>query len=421
MSQKQMMVEMSVVSIDGAGWYYASLYLPATDYEIRDALERLRMIPKRDTVMTVNVYNCDLISELDEIRLDSNNIEEINYLANRLAALNSDERCVFKAILPKYINFDEEPLSIKDLINCTFGLEKVSVISHVSSYRELGEFVIENDLSPLVSNVPENARYLLDKHAIGKAQCEANGGVFSDGRYIVTGDYELPKVYDGKTLPFAQDKTDWVFRFLVVGEYNPFSEESVDTGEWIEFTIDKSVADDIAQKHDTGDLEKCRWVEYETTIPQIEEPHFDSDFSFDSLNRLALKIKEMSPSDQIKLKAILSASMPSGIETALKAADSINEFEFENISRDSGTFFKNYIAQKMDAGFDIRWLERLNAYIEGDKLLKKLGASATDYGTVSAKGRSLYEIVPFDDEALSENTESQNNGASGISMGGIKL
>ena len=83
--------------------------------------------------------------------------------------------------------------------------------------------------------------------------------------------------------------------------------------------------------------------------------------------------------------------------------------------------------------FDGDWLNSLYAKAEGDELLKRLGASLTDYGVISARGRSLYELVPYreqeakelavqavTDEKL-EFAEANLDENEGMQMGGMRL
>lgn len=144
--------------------YYEPLPLPATEYEIRDALHRIRATERMLTPDQISVYDCRAIPQLDGCRLDSLTLDELNFLAKRLVELSDDENNILKAMLPRFIKGDEEEIvSVKDLINLTYGLSSVSVISNVTNDEQLGAFVIESGMHDDVASVPDNAIYLLDK------------------------------------------------------------------------------------------------------------------------------------------------------------------------------------------------------------------------------------------------------------------
>ena len=62
----------------------------------------------------------------------------------------------------------------------------------------------------------------------------------------------------------------------------------------------------------------------------------------------------------------------------------------------------------MDSRLDSHWFDTLLTRNEGNRLLSRLGATATDYGVISARGRSLYELVPYEEQQTEqEQTEDQ--------------
>ena len=197
---KQIKLEIAAENPESRSWLYADLQLPAEEHEIRDAFQRAR-ITSPDTYHEFSIYECEAIPALPFRRLDSPSLDELNYLAKRLDSLNEEERLVLQAVSPKILKVGEDELvSPKDLINMTYGLDEVSIISNVGNAQQLGQFVIENDLHTDVEAVPDDSVYLLDRTRIGQLQQQNDGGVFIDGKYIVTAEYELPEVYDGKNL-----------------------------------------------------------------------------------------------------------------------------------------------------------------------------------------------------------------------------
>ena len=97
--------------------------------------------------------------------------------------------------------FADELVSMTDLINMTYGLDSVMIASNVGTDRQLGQFVIDNELNEDVNAIPETSLYLLDLERIGSLQRQVDGGVFVGNCYVVAGAFEMPHVYDGVHLP----------------------------------------------------------------------------------------------------------------------------------------------------------------------------------------------------------------------------
>ena len=75
--------------------------------------------------------------------------------------------------------------------------------------------------------------------------------------------------------------------------------------------------------------------------------------------------------------------------------------------RNASDFFKEYLLVHMDTKFDETWLNRMNCRDEGERLLRFLGATSTDYGVISAWDESLYRLVPYNGQQ-EEQTETGN-------------
>lgn len=400
---KQMTVELINEYPGRDGYYYADLELPAEEYEIRDALQRLRDVGQTDGLFSVSVVNCALLPTLTDARLDSPTLDELNFFAKRLDGLNEEEQLVFRAVSRRILPDDSESelVSVKDLINRTYGLDQVMIASNVGNDEQLGQFVMENELNEDINSIPDNALYLLDKKQLGKLQREQDGGVFVDGFYVVAGDYELPQVYDGKTLP-EEASSEWFAFRMKVGEYpTGGTTETEDDAEWISLPTNIGIARDMAIKHHEPSIESCVCYEFESAIPQISSEMLDGMLNFEKMNRLAWKIGQLSPMDQVKFKAVLSADPPKDAESALETAEHLDEYELSYYSDSAASFYKDYLRHFMDSRFDGAWLDTLLTQNEGERLLGRLDAAETPYGIISARGRSLYELVPYDEPELS--------------------
>lgn len=401
---KQITIEMVNEYPGRDGFYYADLELPAEEYEIRGALQRARDFGQMDGYREISILNCDLLPAFVGVRLDSPTLDELNFFAKRLDCLNEEERLVFRAVSRRILsdNSEDEIVSVKDLINCTYGLSEVMIASNVGNDEQLGQFVIENDLHEDVASVSDNALYLLDRKRVGKLQRESEGGVFIDGFYVVAGDYELPQVYDGKTLP-EEAPTEWfAFRMKVAEAPVNSSDETADSAEWISLPIDKSEADRIAKLHNEGCIEDCVYFGFESSVPQITSEMFEDMADFDILNTLARRMAEMSPDEQITFKAALVAEQPDNIRDVVDISMHLDEYELSYYSDSAASFYKDYLRHFLDTRFDGAWLDTLLTQNEGEQLLERLGAAETSYGVISAKGHSLYELVPYDEPETKE-------------------
>ena len=407
---KQIKLEIARENPDAGNWLYADLQLPAEEHEIRDAFQRAR-ITSSDVYHEYSIYECESIPILPFRRLDSPSIDELNFLAKRLDELNDMERIVLRAVSPRILKAGEdEIISPKDLINMTYGLDDVSVIANVNSSRDLGQFVIDNDLNLDVEAIPKDSLYLLDAVKIGQLQQQNDGGVFMDGYYILAGEYELPEVYDGITLPTEENSPWYAFKLDVtrppkgddLGEVEKMAET-------LFLPVDREDADALAQRLGLERIEDCVYLGFESSIPQIDGDKFGDMHNFDQLNNLSEMMLEMSPSDQVKFKAVLSAEEPESIEQVLDVARSLDQYEFAPMVEDEAHFFKSYLQRHLDTKVDPRWLDSLLARNEGTELLERVGGTLTDYGVISSRGGTLYEPVSRYEPEQAETEEIEHN------------
>ena len=407
---KQIKLEIARENPDAGNWLYADLQLPAEEHEIRDAYQRAR-ITSSDVYHEYSIYECEAIPILPFRRLDSPSIDELNFLAKRLDELNDMERIVLRAVSPRILKAGEdEIISPKDLINMTYGLDDVSVIANVNGSRDLGQFVIDNDLNLDVEAIPKDSLYLLDAVKIGQLQQQNDGGVFMDGYYILAGEYELPEVYDGITLPTEKSTPWYAFKLDVtrppkgddLGEVEKIAETLI-------LPVEREDADALAQRLGLERIEDCVYLGFESSIPQIDGDKFGDMHNFDQLNNLSEMMLEMSPSDQVKFKAVLSAEEPESIEQVLDVARSLDQYEFAPMVEDEAHFFKSYLQRHLDTKVDPRWLDSLLARNEGTELLERVGGTLTDYGVISSRGGTLYEPVSRYEPEQAETEEIEHN------------
>ena len=425
-------IRIELSSENRLGWepFYAVLDLPATAQQIRDAKQKARITGREDTTdQSISLLDFEPLPGLEHIRLDTTSVEELNFLARRLDSLSEEQFTIYQALFDqRFGDVDsDELLSVKDLINMTYGLESVMVVSNIHNDEQLGQFVIENDLHPDVAAIPEGSLYLLDKRRIGELQRQNDGGVLWGGFYVVTGDYEIPEIYDGKNIPAAEAG---VFRLkLGVADTNdPAAAEA--HAKWITLPISREEADSIVKDaFGVNCVEECSCFDFESGIPQITAFAARYMADLNALNALADRYLTMWDDAQLRFKAILEAEGIQTAASAMTAAERLNEYELSYLDSDASSFFKSHICHNLDVRFDDHWLDTLLTQNEGKKLIERLGASITDYGILSARGGHLFEPVPVESQEVEETFSQGHTATNGESsqadddqaMGGMQL
>ena len=403
-NRKIMRLELSAEKALNGGYYYAELLLPAADYEIKDAMQRARAVGRENTV-EVSILECDILPELQDIRLDTFGLDELNFLAKRLASLPDEELPVFYAVTDEVFRAADNDglVSIKDLINSTYGLDTVPIASGISGPGSLGRFAIENVLLSDLDDIPESAIPFLNAEQIGRVQQKNDKGVFEDGFYVPTVHYERPEVYDGVTLPEEEPETsDFAIRLLVSGTPEHIKGDPVDRAIWLKLPMASDILANYAAAFNEADIGDCVYYDFESVIPQITSEMFGSMSDVQTLNKLAAEISIMSEAEQVKFKAALEAENTASIQDALNVAQNLWRYKFTAMPDTADAFFKNYVAENADTRFDNRWLGGLFARNEGERLLGRIGAAVTDYGVISARNGQLFEPVPYDEPEAKE-------------------
>ena len=403
-NRKIMRLELSAEKALNGGYYYAELLLPAADYELKDAMQRTRAVGRENTV-EVSILECDILPEMQDIRLDTFSLDELNFLAKRLVSLTDEEMPVFYAVTDEVFRAADNDglVSIKDLINCTYGLDTVPVAHNVSNLSELGRFAFENELLSDLEDIPESAVPFLNAEQIGRVQQKNDKGVFAGNYYIPTVHYERPEIYDGVTLPDEEsESSDFAIRLLVSGTPEHIKGDPVDRAIWLDLPMASDILANYAAAFNEADIGDCVYYDFESVIPQITAEMFGSMSDVQTLNKLAAEISIMSEAEQVKFKAVLDAENTASIQDALNVAQNLWRYKFTAMPDTADAFFKNYVAENADTRFDSRWLGGLFARNEGKRLLGRLGAMLTDYGVVSARNGHLFEPVPYDEPEVKE-------------------
>lgn len=423
--EKALRVEISH-KIPERGWFYSCLDLPATCDEIEDALHRARVIGEESGHVEFEIVSSKVWPELMFYRMDMARLDELNYLADRLLGLDSIEGIVIRAVASVALEKQAAAgrLSIKDLINCTFGLGEVITVADVGNDEQLGRLVIESEMNEEVNAVPEHLLYLLDEKKIGEIQRKADSGVYVGDIYVAAGGYELLEVYDGETLPghWVAESSLSVFELELCLKHNQQEENSVKR---ISLPAKESEIRSFMNSLEHGTQEEVECLKFASSIPQITKKQFSGINEINLWSRLAEKIRTASQQEKVLFKAVLSAEKPKDIIGIWDIMMNLNQYELLYEADGIDEFFKQYLAHFLDDSMDRRWVNALMTSPSKPNLLLRLGAANTDYGVVSGRGRSLFEPVSYSDNneetQKTSEEELQGNKQEQKSISGMSL
>lgn len=374
-----MLIEMLAENEDNSSKQYAAdIYLPASIYEIDDAVDRCRGYLIKTNMMPLSISECESVPLLSELRFDTVTLYELNYLAKQISEFNNAQLAAYNALLPLVVgeNYESELISIKDVINLTYNVDDYSVAVNVFNDTELGEMLIDNEMFDGIENLSDEMIEFLDAKKIGEAHRLNENGVYVNGCYISRESFELKEVFKGESLP--DDAVDrYLFRLDIS---NPPIQN------WITVPFSESTEKFLNATNAT----EFNLVDFESAIPLISK-YSDEGYkriSLDELQRINEFAKKFIALDEIRSIKFKAALFYEGIntlddidkiESVLKNADSYNLKYFNVFSSD---FAKDYLAKYLDDTFPKEYLELINTQALGDRLMDELHGKYTPYGVL---------------------------------------
>ena len=245
----QIQIELTAEKENGNGYFYASLNLPATKMQIENAKQQARYTDSDTLYRDISVYeSIDLFP--NNVRLDTTSIEELNFLAKRLDSMSLQEQIVYDALTEKYFSekVSEDLVSVKDLINLTYGLDMIPIVQDINDLEELGRFAVENDFITDLEEVPDSVMKYLDYVVIGQEQRDKDDGYLVRDCYVALGNYGLPEPYDGEHILQTEEFENAVFRLLVSRAPVKDPSEVLNSAHWLELPIGIDELHEFAEK-----------------------------------------------------------------------------------------------------------------------------------------------------------------------------
>ena len=357
---------------------YAKLELPASPWEVWDAMEKVRL--QTDDILYMEVedyYAFEYLSpHLDGLDISLN---ELNDLAAQLAALDEVQGIAFEGMfsiaVQRKVNANGGVITLQDLRDLAVSAKTDCYhVVDAADDAALGRFYAENDFIPELDGVSDAVFKMLDFAGIGRMMRHGENGVFVNSLYVLR-DGELttaPPVQ--KTLP---EKPGYLFR-LTLGLHP-------DIGDDRTVTLDLPAAEaellDAQEQLGVEGWEGVTVIDYDGIIPYAAE-FTDLPMELKEFNALAAAVRDMpSPEKQLpKLKALLKQFEVQDIETAMGLTEHLDDYVLTpEISSPQETAIDQLHFMTDDHSVELL-LSHVNLYAYGCDLIREDNAVLSPYG-----------------------------------------
>ena len=362
---------------------YCELELPASPYELLDALEKLQMKPGEAPRWEIiehtsfQFLHVHLAGECD--------LYQLNALATRLGQMNSSDRIAFEGLFNQEVAKMYGPITIATMVDLAYSTDCCIVVEGITTDKQLGEFYAENGFMPELEDLPDCVFQLLDFDKLGEKMRLEDGGILVNRGYV-SQQSDLKQVYD--TLPLIPRTPDYVFS-LMVGRY-PF--ETNDKPENPVRLDLPATPDELADALNACGAASWNEVVFETqdsAIPHILD-ELDCD-GIDDLNDLARAIQHCQERSELpKLKAILHAADCHNISTATFIAENLDDYIFEINQRSPEEVGLEELRYTIDSEALKILQKHVNFYNYGCDVMEINHSKLTPYGLVERRdGQSM--------------------------------
>lgn len=357
---------------------YAKLEMPASPWEVWDAMEKVRLQTDDILYMEIEDYFAFeyLSPHLDGLDISLN---ELNDLAAQLAALDEVQEIAFEGMfsieVQRNVNANGGVITLQDLRDLAVSAKTDCYhVVDAADDAQLGQFYAENDFIPELDGVSDAVFKMLDFAGIGRMMRCSENGVFVDSLYVLR-DGELttaPPVQ--KTLP---EKPGYLFR-LTLGLHP-------DIGDARTVTLNLPAAEaellDAQEQLGVEGWEGAAVIDYDGIIPYVAD-FTDLPMELDEFNVLAAAVRDMpSPEKQLpKLKALLKQFEVQDIATAISLTECLDDYVLTpEISSPQETAIDQLHFMTDDHSVELL-ISHVNLYAYGCDLIREDNAVLSPYG-----------------------------------------
>ena len=357
---------------------YAKLELPASPWEVWDAMEKVRLQTDDILYMEIEDYYAFeyLAPHLDGLEISLN---ELNDLAALLSELDEVQEVAFDGFLrmevQNKVDTNGGVITLQDLRNLAVSAKTNCYhVVDAADDAALGRFYAENDFIPELDGVSDAVFKMLDFAGIGRMMRHGENGVFVGSLYVLR-DGELttaPPVQ--KTLP---EKPGYLFR-LTLGLHP-------DIGDARTVTLDLPAAEaellDAQEQLGAEGWEGVTVIDYDGIIPYAAD-FTDLPMELEEFNVLAAAVRDMpSPEKQLpKLKALLKQFEVQDIATAISLTECLDDYVLTPEISSPQEAALDQLCFIMDREEAVRLIPYVNLFNYGETVIHADNAALTSYG-----------------------------------------
>ena len=357
---------------------YAKLDLPASPWEVWDAMEKVRLQTDDILYMEIEDYFAFAYLAPHLVGLDIS-LNELNDLAERLAKLDEVQGIAYRGLLEMAVQEKVEDnggiITIQELRNLAVsaGGDCCHVVDAADD-AQLGRFYAENDFVPELEGISDAVFEMLDFAGIGRMMRCSENGVFVNSLYVLR-DGELttaPPVQ--KALP---GKPGYLFR-LTLGLHPDIGDNRT-----TELNLPASEEALAAAQEQLGTLnwENTVVLNYDGILPNAA---FFADLpsELEAFNEFAKAVQDIPfPEKQLpKLKALLKQFEVQDIETAIGLTEHLDDYVLTpEISSPQETAIDQLHFMTDDHSVELL-ISHVNLYAYGCDLIREDNAVLSPYG-----------------------------------------
>ena len=357
---------------------YATLELPASPWELWDAMDKVRLKDGEALYMEIDDYYAFeyLAPHLEELDISLN---ELNDLAARLATLDEVQGIAFEGLFSMEVqrktNANGGIITMQDMRDLAVSAKTDCYhVVDAADDTQLGRFYAENEFVPELDGISDKVFEMLDFAGIGRMMRCSENGVFVGSLYVLQ-DGELtaaPPVQ--KTLP---EKPGYLFR-LTLGLHPDIGDDRTVT--LILPAAEAELLDAQAQLGTEG-WEGVAVIDYDGIIPYAAE-FTDLPMEMEAFTEFTKAVKDI-PARQVqlpKLKALLEQFEVQDIETAMGLTEHLDDYVLTpEISSPQETAIDQLHFMTDDHSAELL-ISHVNLYAYGCDIIREDNASLTPYG-----------------------------------------